>query len=92
MNSMMTTTRQDTKPRRDLLRVLLTIVAAYLVGRAILEPFVIDMGDPATYRHDWGGPSLIGVLTVHCGAALIVIGYAVVRMRHRVASRGRLTH
>jgi hypothetical protein len=88
---MITTTRPETRPHR-LVRLLLTIIAAYLVGRAILEPFVIDMGDPATYRHDWGGPSLIGVLAVHCGAALLVIGYAVVPMRRRLASRGRLTH
>jgi hypothetical protein len=53
---------------------------------------VIDMGDPATYRHDWGGPSLIGVLAVHCGAVLLVIGYAAVRLRRRAGSRGTLTH
>ena len=89
---MITPTDSHTRPHRDLLRPLLTIVAAYLVGRAILEPFVIDMGDPATYRHDWGGPSLIGVLAVHCGAALLVIGYAAVRLRRRAGSRGTLTH
>jgi hypothetical protein len=81
-----------TRPHRALLRVLLTVAAAYLVGRAILEPFVIDMSDPSTYRHDWGGPSLAGVLAVHCGAALLVVGYAVVRLRRRARSRGRLTH
>jgi hypothetical protein len=80
------------RPHRALLRVLLTVAAAYLVGRAILEPFVIDMSDRSTYRHDWGGPSLAGVLAVHCGATLLVIGYAVVRLRRRAGSRGRLTH
>jgi hypothetical protein len=32
----------------------------YLIIRAVAEPFVIDMSNPATYRNDWGGPSLFG--------------------------------
>jgi hypothetical protein len=47
--------------------VLLWIIELYLVVRAAVEPFVIDLGDPATYRHDWGGracsaccPSTVG--------------------------------
>jgi hypothetical protein len=32
----------------------------FLVIRAVAEPFVIDLSDPATYRNDWGGPSLLG--------------------------------
>ncbi|MBM0224249.1 MULTISPECIES: hypothetical protein [Micromonospora] len=47
------------------------VLGFYLVGRALVEPFVIDMTDPSTYRHDWGGPSLFGVLAVHCGLGLI---------------------
>lgn len=43
------------------------LLGLYLVVRAVAEPFVIDMTDPATYRSDWGGPSLAGVLLVHCG-------------------------
>ncbi|MFY1689467.1 hypothetical protein [Plantactinospora sp. WMMB782] len=43
----------------------------YLVVRAVAEPFVIDMSDPATYRQDWGGPSLAGVLLVHCGPGVV---------------------
>ena len=38
----------------------------FFIVRAVAEPFVIDMSDPATYRNDWGGPSLPGVLLVHC--------------------------
>ena len=34
----------------------------FFVVRAVAEPFVIDVSDPATYRNDWGGPSLLGVL------------------------------
>ena len=47
------------------------LLGLYLIGRAVAEPFVIDMTDPASYRHDWGGPSLIGVLAVHCGPGII---------------------
>jgi hypothetical protein len=62
---------------RRLLTVLGFVVGLYLVGRAAAEPFVIDMSDPSTYREDWGGPSLVGVLAVHClpgvvAAALLV--------------------
>jgi hypothetical protein len=47
------------------------LLGAYLVVRAVAEPFVVDMGDPATYENDWGGPSLAGVLAVHCGPGLV---------------------
>jgi hypothetical protein len=69
-----------------LIRVLGVIVALFFVVRAVAEPFVIDMTDPATYSGDWGGPSLIGVLAVHCGpgvlAAMFLYG-SVVRWRKR---------
>jgi hypothetical protein len=56
------------------------VVGLYLVGRAIAELFLIDMSDPATYRDDWGGSGLIGVLLVHClpgllAAAVFVTAY-----------------
>jgi hypothetical protein len=56
----------------------------YLIVRAVAEPFVIDMSDPATYRNDWGGPSLLGVLLVHCGPGLVAavaIATALIRRR-----------
>ncbi|HEY2670875.1 MAG TPA: CGP-CTERM sorting domain-containing protein [Rugosimonospora sp.] len=56
---------------RKVLLVFGLILGLYLFGRAVVEPFVVNLGDPATYRHDWGGPSLIGVLAVHCGPGLI---------------------
>jgi hypothetical protein len=56
------------------------IVAAYLLGgylvvRALVELVTIDYGDPASYEEDWGGPSLAGVLAVHClpGALALVL-------------------
>ena len=57
---------------------LVWLMGAYFVVRAIAEPFVIDFSDPSTYRTDWGGPSLIGVLAVHMlpgllAAALMVL-------------------
>ena len=56
----------------------------FLIIRAVAEPFVIDLSDPATYRSDWGGPSLLGVLLVHCGpgvVAAIVMAMALLRRR-----------
>ncbi len=63
------------------------IVGLYLFGRAVVEPFIITWNDPSTYRHDWGGPSLIGVLTVHCGPGLL-FGAAVVTALVRRYGRG----
>jgi len=60
----------------------------YLVVRAIAEPFVIDMSDPATYRNDWGGPSLLGVVLVHCGPGVVAaIAIAMAMIRRRSSSR-----
>lgn len=59
------------------------VLAVYLVGRGIGELFVIDYGDPSSYAKDWGGPSLAGVLAVHSGPALLIIGAAVVRWHRR---------
>jgi hypothetical protein len=61
-------------------------VAIYLVVRGIAELFLIDINDPDSYRSDWGGPSLIGVLAVHSGPALVVVTAAVVWFVRR---RGR---
>ena len=36
----------------------------YLVGRGIAEFFTVNYSDPASYRLDWGGPSLAGVFAV----------------------------
>jgi len=59
------------------------IVAIYLVVRGIAEPFLIDVNDPDSYRSDWGGPSLIGVLAVHSGPALVIVTAAVVWFARR---------
>jgi hypothetical protein len=65
------------------------VLGLYLIVRAIAEPFVIDVTDPATYRQDWGGPSLFGVLVVHCGPGLlaaILMGWHFARRRARQQS------
>jgi hypothetical protein len=62
----------------------------YLIVRAVAEPFVIDMSNPATYRNDWGGPSLVGVLLVHCGPGLVAaVVIAVVLVRRRSSRRAQ---
>jgi hypothetical protein len=64
----------------------LIVVGTYLLGRAIAEPWVIDMIDPATYHNDWGGPHLIGVLAVHCGPGLLFAGWVGWRL-HKALNR-----
>ena len=72
------------------------LLVLYLIVRAIAEPFVIDVSDPATYQNDWGGPTLTGVLLVHCGPGVIaaaLLTWVLVRRRamrqhHRSAGRG----
>ena len=59
------------------------VLAVYLVGRGIAEFFTVSYNDPASYRLDWGGPSLAGVFAVHTGpAVLILAGTAVWLHRH----------
>ena len=72
------------------------LLGLYLIVRAIAEPFVIDTSDPATYQADWGGPTLPGVLLVHCGPgviAAVLLGWVLVRHRasrgHRPKATGR---
>ncbi|WP_197523312.1 hypothetical protein [Actinokineospora pegani] len=76
---------------RKLPMFLAGVLGAYLVLRAIAEPFVIDVFDPATYRDDWGGPGLAGVLAVHCGpGVLAAIGFWWARRRSRRRSESQV--
>ena len=69
---------------RKALLIVGAIVAALLIVRAIVEVLTIDYGDPSSYEHDWGGPSLIGVLLVHCLPGLLAaIAVVVVYRRSR---------
>jgi hypothetical protein len=68
---------------------LLWLVGLYFVVRALAEPFVITMNDPATYRHDWGGPHLAGVLLVHCGPGVVAAALMAWRLMRRSSKRLR---
>jgi len=60
------------------------ILGVYLVARGIAEFFVIHYNNPASYRNDWGGPSLAGVFAVHSGPAVaILIATGVYLLRRR---------
>ena len=66
------------------------IVALFLVGRGVAEFFGLRYSDPASYRNDWGGPSLPGVLAVHSGPALVIVtGTAVLIWRRYHERHGR---
>ena len=67
--------------------VAAAVVGLYLTGRAVAEIFVIHWGDPASYRNDWGGPSLAGVLAVHCLPGLILPAYLAWRVSLRPGRR-----
>ena len=60
---------------------LALILGAFFIIRAIVELLTLDYSDPSSYTNDWGGPSLAGVLLVHCGLRRRRRG----RARHLVA-------
>lgn len=59
------------------------LIAVYAVARGIVELFAINYSSPATYRNNWGGPSLAGVLAVHSGPALAIMIGAAIYLRRR---------
>lgn len=62
------------------------LLGAFFIIRAVVELLTIDYSDPSSYANDWGGPSLAGVLLVHCGLGVvsaIAFVYAWRRMRSR---------
>jgi hypothetical protein len=68
------------------------VLGLFFLVRAIAELVVIDFSAPATYRDDWGGPSLVGVLLVHCGPGLLVVALGtvyVIRGRKRRRDRAK---
>jgi hypothetical protein len=66
---------------------LVGLISVYLIGRGIAEFFTVKYSDPASYRDDWGGPSLAGVFAVHSGpGVLAVLGWTI--YLHRRRSRG----
>jgi hypothetical protein len=76
-----------TRPTVVLMRLigygLAVVLGVYLMARAVAELFLLDMGDPAAYRDDWGGPALLGVLAVHCGPGVLAAAlFALVFVRY----------
>jgi hypothetical protein len=67
--------------------VLGGVLALYLVGRGVAEFFIVHYSDPASYRGDWGGPSLAGVFTVHSGPAVAIVAGTVIWLRRRLRAR-----
>jgi hypothetical protein len=65
------------------------LLGLYLIVRAIIEPFVIDLRDPSTYHLDWGGPHLAGVLAVHCLPGVIAAVLIARRIRARQRAQGQ---
>ena len=63
------------------------IVGIFFIVRAVVELFTIDYSDPSSYADDWGGPSLAGVLLVHCGLGLIATIWIGVFLGRRRSSR-----
>ena len=74
--------------RRRTVQLSLAVLAFFLVMRGIGELFVIDFHDPSSYKKDWGGPSLAGVLAVHSGPALLIITASIVWWRRRSQPKG----
>ena len=56
---------------RRIVIALGVVVGIFFIVRAVVELLTIDYSDPSSYADDWGGPSLAGVLLVHCGLGLI---------------------
>ena len=75
---------------RGLVRGFLLVLAVYLVGRGVVEIFILDPSRPETYRQDWGGPHYVGVLAVHSGPGVVVLALAARRLRQR-SRRSRST-
>ena len=48
-----------------LLAILGFVLGVFLIARAVAELVLIDYGDSSSYRSDWGGPTIVGVLAVH---------------------------
>lgn len=76
------------KVLRKVLTAIAVILAVFLIIRAVVELFAIDFSDPSSYASDWGGPSLAGVLLVHCLPGVLAAIALVVWWRRRRANDG----
>ncbi|MDN3239076.1 hypothetical protein [Glycomyces tritici] len=76
---------------KRVLWLLAFVIGGFFIVRALIEPFVIDFGDPSSYENDWGGPSLIGVLLVHMGPGILVAVLFFYALRRSERRRGQDT-
>jgi hypothetical protein len=74
---------------RTILVMVGWLLGLYLIARAVFELVVLDWGNPASYAGDWGGPSLAGVLAVHCGPGVIAAALMVWALARRRAATPR---
>jgi hypothetical protein len=72
---------------KGLARVLGVVLGGYLIVRGVAEPFVVDMSDAASYRDDWGGPNLVGVLAVHVVPGVVAAVLMGAALRRRLRAR-----
>jgi hypothetical protein len=56
--------------------VLGSLIALYLVVRAVVELLTIKYSQPSSYQPVWGGPHVAGVLAVHVGPGVLVLAGA----------------
>jgi len=59
------------------------VLGIYLIIRAIVELVITDYGNSASYKNDWGGPTLIGVLAVHVVPGIIAFYLIIQHQKNR---------
>ena len=65
------------------------VLATFLIVRAIVEVITFPYSDPSSYQHDWGGPSMVGVLLVHCLPGVLAAAAAIFVVRRSRGSAHR---
>jgi len=62
------------------------LLGVFLIVRAIAEPFLVDYAHPESYKHDWGGPTVVGVLLVHMlpGLVALIVIWGRLKRRHKI--------
>lgn len=65
------------------------VLAAFLIVRAIVELITFPYSDPPSYQHDWGGPSMVGVLLVHCLPGVLAAAAVLLVVRRSRSSARR---
>jgi hypothetical protein len=73
------------KVLRNVLVALGYFLGVYLIIRGAIEPFIINYGDSDSYKSDWGGPTIVGVMAVHIlpGAISALLIYLHQKQRYR---------